>query len=50
MIIGHKLTKEYKEKINSFIDKYYSLYPDYLQEEIDNKIMLGFTNNNDTIN
>lgn len=50
MIIGHKLTKEDKEKINSFINKYYDFYPDYLQEEIDNKVMLGFTNNNDTIN
>ena len=50
MIIGHKLTKEDKDKINDFIKKYYHLYPDYLQEEIDNKAMLGFTNNNDTIN
>ena len=50
MIIGHKLIDEDIKNIKNFIDKYYYLYPNYLQEEIDNKIMLGFTNNNDTIN
>jgi len=50
MIIGNKPTKLQIKKIEEYIEKYIYLYPDYLQEEIKEKIYLGFTNNNDTIN
>lgn len=39
-----------KEKLTKFKQEYYNLYPDYLQEELDEKLLLGFTNNNDIIN
>lgn len=50
MIISDKPNYVKKIKLTNFKNKYISLYPDYLQEEINEKLMLGYTNNNDTIN
>ncbi len=50
MIISKRPNIIKKNKLNRFKNKYSHLYPDYLQEEIDNKLLLGYTNNNDTIN
>ena len=50
MIIGKKPTNEERKKIKAFVDKNIHIYPDYLQQEIQEKIYLGFTNNNDIIN
>lgn len=49
MIIKQIGNKE-RIKLEEYKQKYYELYPDYLQEELDNKLLLGFTNNNDIIN
>lgn len=50
MIILPEPNQEDKEKLLEFKNKYYNLYPDYLQEELDEKLLLGFTNSNDNIN
>lgn len=50
MIISKRPNIFKRIKLNKFKNKYSHLYPDYLQEEIDNKLLLGYTNNNDTIN
>jgi len=50
MIISKRPNIFKRFKLNRFKNKYSHLYPDYLQEEIDNKLFLGYTNNNDTIN
>ena len=50
MIISKNPNIEEIEKLKEFKEKYKKLYPDYLQEEIDEKLLLGYTNNNDTIN
>lgn len=50
MIISNKPNFFKKRKLKKFKKKYLSFYPDYLQEEINEKIFKGYTNNNDTIN
>ncbi len=50
MIISKKPNFIKRIKLKKFKDKYIKLYPDYLQEEIEEKLFLGYTNNNDTIN
>jgi len=50
MIISKRPNIFKRTKLNRFKNKYSHLYPDYLQEEIENKLLLGYTNNNDTIN
>lgn len=50
MILYDKLSSSDKAKLVAFKEKYYQRYVSYLQEELDNKLLNGFTNNNDTIN
>lgn len=50
MILYDKLSDTDKAKLITFKEKYYQRYVSYLQEELDNKLLKGFTNNNDTIN
>lgn len=50
MILYDKLSSADKAKLEAFKEKYYARYVSYLQEELDNKLFNGFTNNNDTIN
>ena len=50
MILYDKLSNTDKAKLIAFKEKYYQRYVSYLQEELDNKLLKGFTNNNDTIN
>lgn len=50
MILTPTPPEDAKKKLLDFKEKYIHLYPDYLQEEIEEKLLLGFTNNNDTIN
>ena len=50
MILYDKLSSSDKAKLVAFKGKYYQRYVSYLQEELDNKLLNGFTNNNDTIN
>lgn len=50
MIISKKINYFQKLKLKKFKKNYISLYPDYLQEEINEKLFNGYTNNNDTIN
>ena len=50
MIISKRPNIFKRFKLNRFQNKYSHLYPDYLQEEMENKLFLGYTNNNDTIN
>lgn len=50
MIISKKPNFIQRIKLKKFKAKYIKLYPDYLQEEIEEKLFLGYTNNNDTIN
>ena len=50
MILYDKLSNTDKAKLLAFKEKYYQRYVSYLQEELDNKLLKGFTNNNDTIN
>lgn len=50
MIIKIDLNKEAQSKLIDFKNKYLDLYPGYLHDEINGKLLLGFTNNNDLIN
>ena len=50
MIISKRPNIFKRFKLNRFKNKYSHLYPDYLQEELENKLLLGYTNNNDTVN
>lgn len=50
MIILPEPNEEEKRLLLEFKNKYYDLYPDYLQEELDESLLLGFTNTNDNIN
>lgn len=50
MIISKRINYFKKRKLKKFKNSYISLYPDYLQEEINEKLFNGYTNNNDTIN
>lgn len=50
MIIKNNFTDKEIEKLRNFKDKYFDLYPPNLQKEIEDKLFLGFTNNEDTIN
>ncbi len=50
MIIKTNFSNEELNKLHNFKYKYYDLYPIHLQKEINNNLLLGFTNNEDTIN
>lgn len=50
MIISKKPNFIKKLKLNKLKKRYINLYPDYLQDEINEKLFNGYTNNNDTIN
>lgn len=50
MIIENSITDEDLKKLIRFKKKYLSLYPIDLQKEIEDKLFLGFTDNNDIIN
>lgn len=50
MIISKKPSFFNKQKLKRFKNMYIEKYPDFLQEEIEEKIYKGYTNNNDTIN
>lgn len=44
------MTNEQRTLINHFLEKYKNLYPDYLQDDFQDKIYKGYTLNNDIIN
>ncbi|MBO5095997.1 MAG: hypothetical protein J6B98_03905 [Bacilli bacterium] len=50
MIIKNDWSMEERTKIINFKNKYIDLYPDYLQNEINSKLLFGITNDNDIIN
>ncbi len=50
LILYDKLSDDDITKLIAFKEKYYGRYVSYLQEEIDEKLLKGFTNNNDIIN
>lgn len=50
MIISKKPNIFKRRKLQKFKNKYILLYLDYLQDEIEDKLLLGYTNNNDIIN
>ena len=50
MIIKNNFTNTELSRLHEFKYKYFDLYPSNLQEEIENNLFLGFTNNEDTIN
>lgn len=50
MIISKRPNYLKRIKLLKFKKRYINLYPDYLQGEINNKLLLGYTDNNDTIN
>lgn len=50
MIIKNSFNNNELSKLHEFKYKYFNLYPSNLQEEIENNLFLGFTNNEDTIN
>lgn len=50
MIVKNNFTNNELSKLHEFKYKYFDLYPPNLQEEIEDNLFLGFTNNEDTIN
>lgn len=50
MIIKANFSNNEISKLHEFKYKFFDLYPPQLQKEIDDNLLLGFTNNEDTIN